>query len=211
MDGITRIVITDQWSGSGIWRKNESMKRWPIANALYRDIFKGIHVPLKPGESTIECTLKEFEAGYDHALGIDVIFNFENGQTATLQEKFLYRGFYTVTVEYMQDWQKETPGDWFNLKAQYYFTGEFGNRSNLNFDEWILLDWPVVMRATSQGRINWGVRENERDGACASFKWCYMHDFPNDCIVACSHKIAESHKAIEAIIESDEYRQACFL
>jgi hypothetical protein len=179
MAGITRIEITDKIDSRGGWRFEWSRKRWPAANELYREVFPH----LLPGEEVLKCTKTEFEAGYDYALGIDVMLGFEGGISATLQEKFLRWHESTVTVEYMQDWRRQVEGDWFNLKAQYYFVGYDRNDSR-TFQDWILLNWPTMMQATARGAIDWRERQNKKDGARASLKWAYFDQFPNECIVA---------------------------
>ncbi|GAJ20241.1 unnamed protein product, partial [marine sediment metagenome] len=90
MVGITRFNITDRVRGKGAWRFEDSRKHWPVANALYRQIFTKLGMPLMPGEETIDCAMKEFEAGYDYQLGIDVILRPVAGGEGTLQEKFLF-------------------------------------------------------------------------------------------------------------------------
>lgn len=179
MAGITRINIIDKLDSRGRWRFDWSQERQPAANQVYRQVFSH----LLPEEDMIECTKTEFEAGYDYALGIDVILGFEGGISATLQEKFLSYWESTVTVEYMQDWRRQVEGDWFNLKAQYYFVG-YDRDDSRTFQDWILLNWPATMQATAQGLIDWQERQNKKDGARASFRWAYFDQFPVDCVVA---------------------------
>lgn len=181
--GITRIDIRDEWTGRGAYRKNKiSIPRQPAANSLYRFIFDRLDMPLMPGTELLKCTKAEFEAGYDYALGIDVILRLVNGQEMTLQEKFLTTTFKTVTVEFMQNPKTGERGDWFNMKAQLYFTG-YDHEEALDFQEWILLNWPNTQMEPS---IDWKIRYNGRDGACASFKYAHFSQFPPHCVVACS-------------------------
>lgn len=213
MAGITRIHITDEVNGRGAWRFQKSRARQSAANQIYRKIFAGLGMPLLPGYEQIDCTMEEFVAGYDHALGIDTIFTFESGNKAMAQEKFLYTKFQTVTVEYMQDWRRGIQGDWFNLRTDYYFTGydrkgliqkelgkghtvaQLAHKWNLSeralqaaldgtvFQEWIMLDWPAAIRATNQGRIRWHTRPNTEDGARANFRYAKFERFPPTCII----------------------------
>lgn len=183
MAGIERIHITEEVNGRGSWRFKWSQGRGDAANSLYRRIFDRLQTPLLPGEEPIECSLEEFEAGYDHELGIDVLLRFEGGMTATLQEKFLRFHLSTVTVEYMQNRATKEQGDWFNLKSQYYFVG-YDRDDSKTFDDWILLDWPATMRATQQKRIRWYEKPNKRDGARASFRFAYFDRIPQECVVA---------------------------
>jgi len=191
--GIQRVIITDPVSGRGAWRFEKSKLRYPAANKVYRETFAISGMPLLPGYEEIRCTQAEFVAGYDHELGIDVVLNFESGICATLQEKFLYTTYRTVTVEYEQNWRTGEFGDWFNMKAQYYFVGYDRNDSR-SFDEWILLDWPAAARLTAMGQLRWQERRNKRDGARASFKYLNFAAFPDSAVVAVHmHGVAEGH------------------
>lgn len=145
-----------------------------------------------PGEETIDCTKKEFEAGYDYQLGIDVILRPIGGGESTMQEKFLFTTYKTVTVEHLQDWLTLPLelGDWFKLKAQYYFVGYDAERC-LRFTPWILLDWTRLQRATAQGRVPWRLHGNLREkvGARASFISVEFKKVPPDVIVAPTHSL----------------------
>lgn len=181
MPGIARFNITDTITGRGAHRFDDSRALHPAANLLYASIFEGLDMPLAAGSKTIDCTKREFEAGYDYALGIDVVLTFMGGQTATMQEKFLFTTFNTITVEYMQDWRTDEPGDWFNMKCQYYFVGYAPNKRN--FTNWILVDWLRLMQSTMQNRVPWELQNNKEDGARASFKHVKFDRVPLDCIV----------------------------
>ena len=106
-----------------------------------------------------------------------------------MQEKFLFSGFHTVTVEHCQDWMTLEPGDWYRLKAQYYFVG-YDQYKEYRLDPWILLDWSRLQRATAQGRVTWRLRANERMrvGARANFMYVGFDQVPPDCIVAASDR-----------------------
>jgi len=180
--GITRITITDSLTGVGAWRFRKAAAKQSAANVLYRTIFNRLGMPLLPGDKSLCTTLAEFESGYDRYLGIDVIFTFSSGQEATLQEKFLSWHESTVTVEFMQDPKTGEQGDWFKLKADYYFVGYDRLEAN-NFQEWMLLNWPLVRQMTNQGLIPWQVQQNKRDGARANFKFVHFDQVPSRCIV----------------------------
>ncbi len=180
--GITRIIITDIINGSGAWRFKEAAAKQPAANGLYRTIFERLDMPLLPGELQLRVAKDEFEAGYDHYLGIDVIFTFANEQESTLQEKFLTYRESTVTVEYYQNPLTGEQGDWFKMKPDYYFVGYDRIQKN-NFQEWILLNWPLTRQVTNQGQIPWEVKSNTRDGARANFKYVPFSIVPPECVV----------------------------
>lgn len=186
MPGITRFDITNKPLGRGAYRFTDSRKRWPMANDLYRYIFEVLHMPLLPDDDLVKCSLDEFKAGYDYELGIDVILAFDNGMQMTMQEKFLYTTFSTVTVEYMNDPNNGQEGDWFNMKANWYFVGYDSNK-DFEWNEWVLLDWPATKLLTMRGAINWYEKPNKQDGAKATFKYAPIKAFPSDCVVACSH------------------------
>lgn len=180
--GITRITITDQLNGQGAWRFAAARAHQPAANELYRKIFAELGMPLAEGDYDWRVEKKEFIAGYDHLLGIDVIFTFQGGQEATLQEKFLNTNYNSVTVEYMQNPSTGEQGDWFKMKCDYYFVGYDQFRTN-RFQSWILLNWPMTRQLTNQGKITWYDKQNTKDGARASFRYVHFNSLPECCIV----------------------------
>lgn len=186
--GITRFHINCEGNGRGIARLNQPMEYWPIANKLYRQVFGQLGMALLPGEEIIECTKEEFEAGYDYQLGIDVILRTFDGEN-TLQEKFLFTDFNTITVEHCQDWMTLEPGDWFKLKAQYYFVG-YDPQHNHIFNPWMLLDWARLKRATAQNRVPWKLTANDKSkmGARASLMFAKFNEIPPESIVSSSSR-----------------------
>ena len=155
---------------------------WGMSNDLYHKIFTPY---LSDGSDTIECTLDEFQAGYDKFLGIDVLLSFKNGMTLTMQEKFLTTRYDTVTVEYYNNPRTGDTGDWFDLKAQLYFVGYWDkNKSTKGFHKWILLDWVRVVAATQKELIPWQEQGNNHSAARASFKFVGFHAIPDSCIIA---------------------------
>lgn len=189
MAGITRFNITDEITGRGKQRFEDSRMYWDAANALYRNIFTKLGMPLLPDNEVISCTKEEFSAGYDYKLGIDVILRPQGQGESTMQEKFLFTIFNTVTVEHCQDWLTLEPGDWYKLKAQYYFVGYDAERQ-MRFDPWVLIDWVRLQRATAQGRVPWRLRGNLREkvGARASFMYVEFKKVPSEVIVAGSNR-----------------------
>jgi len=203
--GIRRFVITDEIRSKGAWRFSESKKRHIVASELYREIFERQGRSLLSGYDEILCSKKEFNAGYDYALGIDVLLTLREGGVFTLQEKFLFKDFKTVTVEYMQNPFTGELGDWFTMKAQLYFVGY--DRQHIrcaqyrtfdkeiitsqcpecfkpfNFQDWILLNWPAMKL---EKNIPWELLSNMRDGARANFKFVPFDKIPVHCIIAIS-------------------------
>lgn len=180
--GITRINIQGNLVGAGAYRFEQAQKRQAAANKLYRQIFSDLGMTLLDGEETMDVSLDQHEAGYDRFFGIDVILTFTDGQEATLQEKFLFTKYQTVTVEYMQNPDANERGDWFNLRCDYYFVGYDRNNAN-NFQEYVLLNWPAVKLLSQQGRIPWGETRNTKDGARASFRYAPFWRFPSECVL----------------------------
>lgn len=179
--GITRIDIISDNKAS---RMQYSEKMWPTANELYSQIFADMGIKLKEGYEQIKTPIDKFMAGYDHKLGIDVILTFWTGQESTLQEKFLTTQYNTITVEFYNDQDTEQdPGDWFNMKATYYFVG-YWMQVKRGFERWILLDWPAVQRATAKGDIPWEEKPNGDGHAQANFKFVEVSEIPNNCILA---------------------------
>lgn len=203
MVGITRFDITDIVNGRGRSRFDASREYWDIANDLYRRVFKEIGMPLFDGDEIIQCTKEEFQAGYDYLLGIDVILRPESMGECTLQEKYLFTRFNTVTVEHCQDWLSLERGDWYSLKAQYYFVG-YDYLQIGSFDPWVLLDWGKLQRATAQGRIPWRLNCNDitKVGARASFMNVSFDKLPNDVVVSMSSKQLELPTGAQAIMDA---------
>jgi len=187
MAGITRIHITDAINGRGAWRFRDSRKLWPVANELYREVFASVCMPLVPGYEARECSKDGYDAGYDSDLGIDVLLQFEGKQTATMQEKFLFTKYNTVTVEYYQNPAMAIQGDWFTMKCQYYFVGYDYPKTGQRFSTWVLVDWPRLQLATAQGRVCWQVTPNKHDGARANFKHTPIQALPSDVVIARSN------------------------
>lgn len=189
MVGISRINITTQNTGRGAYRFEKSRTMQSAANRLYRSIFESLNMPLLLGEELIDCTKDEFIAGYDYALGIDVILRLGGGTEMTLQEKFLFTKYNTVTVEYMQNPLTKEKGDWFNMKTQLYFVG-YQSADAGHFQDWVLLDWLKVKMLTQQKKIVWNQpRQNKEDGAKANFIYLPIFSFPSECVLANSRDI----------------------
>ena len=183
--GITRVEITDSVNGRGASRFRDSQARWGMADDLYRHIAHRLDMPLKSGSDAVCYSLDEARAALDWEMGIDVILSFENGMEITMQEKFLLTTFRTVTVEYMNDPIRGMEGDWFTLKANWYFVG-YDEGKDMRWNRWIMLNWPATKVLTAQGKIPWQERLNGRQGARASFRYAPMNAFPPECVIAYS-------------------------
>lgn len=189
MSGITRIDIDSQVAKIG--RFAQSRKYWSKAENLYQLIFANINPLIDDKIEYLEVKIEEHEAGYDRFLGIDVILTHQTEMSSTIQEKILFTDWGTVTVEYYnKPGSREAGGDWFDLRTDYYFVAYGKVRINsdkteyLFFKEWILLNWVKIKEATGQGRIKWLDKNNTRSPAQASFRYIFIKDIPQDCIVA---------------------------
>lgn len=185
MAGITRFDF-GEWDGRGSYRKDDSLAHESLVNGIYRECFRGLGLPLEPGEGMMKGKYAEF---LDRHLGIDVVLRTEAGPIVTLQEKVLFvdrsrlpGGAPTLTVEVMNDPDSGVKGDWYSLAAQYYFVAyDYGYRGDRvpTLHDWILVDWPALLRSHAV----WVDRENGRDGASASFRYLPFSSVPPACII----------------------------
>lgn len=175
--GIERINVVGNVFGAGAWRFKHPKRFYADVHQIYRAIF-----PILPGCVDVNVTKEERYARYDIDFGVDVILNFVNGQSATIQEKVLSTTYSTVTVEYYQNPMTEEEGDWFNLKCDYYFVGYGPKEGTPILDRWILLDWNQVRLHSAS--IPWKVNNNQKDNARANFVYAHFSEFPNRCVVA---------------------------
>lgn len=184
--GITRYHIIGAINGSGANRFERSAMRHSQADLIYRNIFYRLGMPLLPTTEHIEISKEDFAAGYDRFLGIDVHLKTERQLAFTLQEKYLYeKNYHHVTVEYMQDHERDTPGDWFNLRCQLYFVG-YDRYLTGEFDEWVLLNWVSFQMAIENG-LQFDVRKNGKDGARASLACVPFRALPSSTFLAIKH------------------------
>lgn len=183
--GITRFHITKKINGRGAYRFEDSKQRWDMANELYRHICTVLKMPLIADERIVEGDEGELAQVYDREFGVDVLLKFENGMQIAMQEKYLFTSFDTVTVEYMNNPDIDDKGDWFNMRAQWYFVG-YDEYKRFQWDRWILLNWASVQLLTARGAIPWQDRRNQNDGAKASFRYARMAQFPTECVIASS-------------------------
>lgn len=173
--GIQRIKITDTLNGRGADRFESGKPYWSRLDRIYQAEFN-----LLSDIAIEECHSEEKLARLDIEFGVDVILTQINGMTCTVQEKVLRTTFDTVTVEYYQNPLTQEKGDWFNLKCDFYMVGYQGRAPKLR--QWILLDWNQLRLASNN--LPWGDRQNQNDGARASFRYIPFWDIPDICIIA---------------------------
>lgn len=164
----------DYTSSVNNWRFKQEEKGRPIADKIYRKTF-GNDIEISREKGSL--------LDREHAIDVKIVFS--NGMVLTGQEKFLsceQSRYRSVTVEYMQNPKLGEQGDWFKLASQFYFVGYFDEKEE-NFNPWILLDWPTTVIRTNLGFIKWHDQTNKNDGARASFKYAYMDEIPNVCVI----------------------------
>lgn len=181
MPGITRIKIKSDWND---WRTQMEDELTPAANELYRFIFEKKLIPLQEGDEEVECTKEEAIARYDWREGIDIILKFIDGTKATMQSKFLTFAGDTATFEEKKSSGKD--GFWYYGSPQYYFVGyarNYKDKKILEFDNWILLDYPAIHRADARGEIEWWFNHNQHDNRRAEFRYVFFCKIPVNCII----------------------------
>ena len=181
MPGITRIKIKSDWND---WRTRMEDELTPAANELYRFIFSKRILPLQEGYEEVQCTKDEAVARYDWKEGIDIILKFIDGTKATMQSKFLTFADDTATFEEKKN--SGADGFWYYGSPQYYFVGyarNYKDKGILEFNNWILLDYPAIHRSDSRGEIEWEFNNNHHDGRRAEFRYVFFNHIPENCII----------------------------
>lgn len=161
----------------------------PAADQLYRSIIPRIKsINREDYRLRLPAPLRINLGPLDKDMGIDVVFELDNGMKLTLQEKFGSPNFASlkdVTIEYENKPSEGIPGDWFTMICQLYFFG-FATEDFKWFAPWVLLDYAQVVRATLVGELTWELKLNTKNGAQASFMRTWMSDIPQQCILAAS-------------------------
>ena len=160
--GIERIHIESDWKPDRIVKFSQPLEA--TANKLYHELFRAINMPLLAGDNIVVCTKEQVVARYDYQEGIDVILYFENGHKATLQEKFL--DFPQSTVTFTERQKNNKPGAWYTCTAQYWFVGyarKFRDEGIKEFQDWMLIDLPMLKRLDATQTLPWVIKENKED------------------------------------------------
>lgn len=159
-------------------RRQQEIRCRPYANAIYLRTF-GNDIEITRFDSKEKNIL-------DKEFAIDVKIGLGTGMILTGQEKFLSEReahYNSVTVEYMQDFIKNVPGDWYKLAIQFYFVG-YECQSEGTFKPWVILNWSNVVTNTKMGNIKWFDQVNKDGHARASFKYTNINNLPEDCVIA---------------------------
>lgn len=156
----------------------------PFVDVLYREIFGAeTEIERLNRDNPEEEPARTLDEEYAIDLHIRLVPTL---LVLTGQEKCLSRCWAdqrTLTVEKMNDPRRGIRGDWFNLAAQFYFCGYINDHGN-GFDPWVLVDWPAIVLATHLDLIEWHTKPNTDGAARADFRYCYIRDIPNRCIIA---------------------------
>jgi hypothetical protein len=84
-----------------------------------------------------------------------------------IQEKALrakYSNYNTLTMEYMQDRHEGIKGEFFNLCAQYYFSGYINDFYD-GFIKYIIINIPEFMRQYSDVKIPFDIKSTDHSNA----------------------------------------------
>lgn len=164
-------------------RRQQEIRLRPFADSLYREVFG----------SDIEIARFDREVILDKQFAIDVQLRLTTGMILLGQEKFLsavYARYNSLTVEYMQNELER--GDWFKLASQFYFTGY---ETPGGFYPWIVVNWPALVLATHEGKIEWRDNANKDGHAQASFRYVDINGLPACCVIARSEASREKAAA----------------
>ena len=152
-------------------RLQDKEHRW-IANRIYRHVFGEVRIE-RFDEGPIDV---EVQKALD-ILGIDFSLKFTNGTLLAGQEKFLSyncKSFRTITI---------SEHSWKHCAAQIYFCG-YLTIDDQDFEPWVVLNWPSIIRATAQSQITWKLTLSRT--SYPSFWSTAINVIPISCIIACN-------------------------
>lgn len=185
MSGIERIKIIGTWHD---WRTEIAELHAHTADNIYKKVFN-----LADGVESIKVSKDEAMARYDWKEGIDIILTSTSGTRMTVQEKILT--FFESTMTFEDVKTSGAKGAWYYCTAQYYFVGysrkywDWKNRVVLSdavigLQDWMIVDLPALHREDEKGNVNWGYKENGKDGRKSKFRFVNFRDVPSNCVIA---------------------------
>jgi len=183
MAGIERVHIK-QGFHNGDGRDIKSLEMEPTANDTYFELFEKLNMPLQDGVKVEECdTVNDAKARYDYIDGIDVFLKLQNGHRVTIQEKFLFTDFKTVT--FTDTNRMGYPGSFYTCISQYYFVAYAKDYPlDKSFRDYILIDFPGLLRYDANNRLNWKINTNTFRGLeRINFRYLYYDDIPDEIII----------------------------
>lgn len=183
MAGIERVHILSGFD-AGDGRDKKSLDMEAMANEIYFRIFEELSMPLQDGILIRDCeNVKDAKARYDYIDGIDCILNCRNGHRITIQEKFLFTNYHTATFT---DTNKFGDlGSYYTCIAQYYFVGyAIDYPDDKRFREYILIDFPGLLRWDAKIGFNWKIKRNLFEGLeRINFRYLNFDDIPDNLII----------------------------
>jgi hypothetical protein len=188
MAGIERVHIL-QGFPKGDGRDKKSLAMEPTANGTYFEMFAKLGLPLQDGVHVEECdTVKDLEARYDYIDGIDCFLNFKNGHRASIQEKFLFTKYKTVT--FTDTNKMGYPGSFYTCISQYYFVGYAKDYpADKSFRDYILVDFPGLLRWDAMNNLKWGNNANTANGLKRiNFRYLHYDNIPSHLVIYRSDK-----------------------
>lgn len=183
MAGIERVHILQGFRNSD-GRDKKSLDMEQTANETYFELFDKLNMPLQEGVEIIECNLAgDSEARYDYIDGIDVFLNLKNGHRITIQEKFLFTNFHSAT--FTDTNRLGYPGSFYTCIAQYYFVAYAKDYPNdKSFRDYILIDFPGLLRYDANGKLNWKIKSNTWQGLeRINFRYLSYDEIPSDIVI----------------------------
>lgn len=183
MAGIERVHILQGFT-NGDGRDKRSIDMEPTANDTYFEMFAELGMPLQDGISIEECeTVKDAKAKYDYIDGIDCFVNFQNGHRASIQEKFLFTDYKTATFTDTNKYGKL--GSFYTCISQYYFVAYAVDYPNDKaFRDYILIDFPGLVRWDAAKGLNWKINSNNYQGLeRINFRYLYYNEIPKPLVV----------------------------
>jgi len=183
MAGIERVHILQGFRNSD-GRDKKSLDMEQTANETYFELFDKLSMPLQEGVEIIECNWAgDSEARYDYIDGIDVFLNLQNGHRITIQEKFLFTNFHSAT--FTDTNRLGYPGSFYTCIAQYYFVAYAKDYPNdKSFRDYILIDFPGLLRYDANGKLNWKINSNTWQGLeRINFRYLFYDEIPSDIVI----------------------------
>lgn len=156
------------------WRRQQDRQHRPIADKIYRLTFGNIRIE-RVDEGNIN--LPDDTLAAMDRLGVDFRITLPNRMVISGQEKYLSyecRHYNTVTI---------SSYSWGHCAAQIYFCG-YLTQDGMNFDPWLILNWPAIAVYTYRQKINWQLRDSVT--GFKSFYHTNLKHIPQQCIIASS-------------------------
>lgn len=164
-------------------RSAHSEKHQEEIDEIYRKI-----IPMLYSSQIIDgSNVDENKLILDTEYSMDVTLTLTTGIQLSLQEKFLYTNYHTLTIEFLNDENNlRESGDWFNLaNVQMYFIAYFPKSYEDRLTLWVLIDLEKLWKTNE---IDWCYNRNKKGNATASFLYTNFLNLPDDCIMACGTK-----------------------